>query len=128
MSDDDYKKHMEVTESTIKEIGAGDVPVLYVFNKADKCDAKHPEVKENEIYISAKSSSDIECLIDEISKRIFNTYVKCKMLIPFDKGNIVSYLNSTATVSKTDYSENGTILELELCEADYNKYKTYEIN
>ncbi|MCQ2749752.1 MAG: GTPase HflX [Clostridia bacterium] len=127
MSDEDYEKHMEVTEKTINDIGAGDVPVLYVFNKADKCDAKHPEVKENEIYISAKSEDDVKCLIEEISKRIFSSYVKCKMLIPFDKGNIVSYLNSTATIYNTEYNENGTLLDLELNEADYNKYLCYEI-
>lgn len=127
LSDEDYEKHMEVTESTIKEIGAGDIPVLYVFNKADKCERKHPETKENEIYISAKSKEDIEFLINEISKRIFSSYVKCKMQIPFDKGNVVSYLNGTATIFKTEYNEKGTLLELELSEADYNKYITYEI-
>lgn len=30
-----YKDHIEVVSRTLKEIGAGDIPVLYVFNKMD---------------------------------------------------------------------------------------------
>lgn len=30
-----YKDHMEVVTRTLKEIGAGDIPMLYVFNKMD---------------------------------------------------------------------------------------------
>ncbi|MCQ2754897.1 MAG: GTPase HflX, partial [bacterium] len=35
-SDDNYKQHMEVTAETLKELGAGDIPQIIVYNKSDK--------------------------------------------------------------------------------------------
>ena len=35
VSDDDYETKMEVTENTLREIGAGEIPVLRIFNKVD---------------------------------------------------------------------------------------------
>ena len=127
-SDEDYKNQMEVTEKTLKDIGVKDIPVIYVYNKVDKTNEKsYPLAKENSIYISAKEKESINLLIDEISKHIFSSFVKCKMHIPFSDGSVVSYLNDNATIYKTEYDENGTIFELELSDVDYSRYKKYEI-
>ena len=32
-SDPEYRYHMDITRDTLAEIGAGDIPVIYVFNK-----------------------------------------------------------------------------------------------
>ena len=34
-SDESCRHQKEVTEETLKELGAGDIPVIYVYNKAD---------------------------------------------------------------------------------------------
>ena len=47
------------------------------------------------------------------------------MLIPYDKGAVVSYLNETATIFSMSYEEEGTFLDLELKQADFNKYEQY---
>ena len=49
------------------------------------------------------------------------------MLIPYDKGNVVSYLNEEVTVKHTSYEEEGTLLEVEIKQSDYNKYEQYVI-
>ena len=36
-SDEHYRQHMEVTAETLKELGAGNIPRLVVYNKIDKC-------------------------------------------------------------------------------------------
>ncbi|MCQ2910985.1 MAG: GTPase HflX [Clostridia bacterium] len=124
-SDPDYINHIEVTDKTLKEIGASDIPVLYVYNKSDKCEGEYPIAFNDKAYISAKETDSIKVLVDEISKRIFASHKKCVMHIPYSDGSVVSYLNDTATVYNMAYDETGTILNLELNEADYNKYKKY---
>jgi GTP-binding protein HflX len=60
-SDESCRKQREVTEETLSELGAGDIPVIYVYNKADRCaDMEElPVIRGNSIYMSAKSGAGI---------------------------------------------------------------------
>lgn len=65
--------------------------------------------------------------MNEIRGRIFKDYIKCTMLIPFDKGSLVSYLNEHANVLDTSYEAEGTKLALECRQSDYGRYQEYVI-
>lgn len=127
-SDEDYEENIRVTNSTLKEIGADNIPVIYVFNKCDKVnDTKLPYVDGNKVYISAKNNIGINELINVISSNIFGEYVTCKMQIPFERGDIVSYLKEKYDFISTQYTNNGTLIEICLNPKDYGKYKNYII-
>ena len=49
------------------------------------------------------------------------------MLIPFERGDVVSYLNENANVKNTEYDEKGTRITVELKETDYKRFKNYVI-
>lgn len=127
-SDEDYEENIRVTNSTLKEIGADNIPVIYVFNKCDKVnDTKLPYVDGNKVCISAKNNIGINELINVISNNIFKGYVTCKMQIPFKRGDIVSYLKEKYDFISTQYTNDGTLIEICLNKKDYGKYKNYII-
>ena len=126
-SDPDFYSQMQVTKETLEKIGAGDIPVIYVYNKSELMLDKLPLVDENEIYLSIKERKGMDELIDIIIENLFKNYKKCKMLIPFSQGAVVSYLNDHANVTSTEYNENGTLLLVECREAQYNKYKEFVV-
>lgn len=127
-SDEDYEENIRVTNSTLKEIGADNIPVIYVFNKCDKVnDSKLPYVDGNKVCISAKNNIGINELINVISNNIFKEYVTCKMQIPFKRGDVVSYLKEKYDFISTQYTNDGTLIEICLNEKDYGKYKNYII-
>lgn len=127
-SDEDYEENIRVTNSTLKEIGADNIPVIYVFNKFDKVnDSKLPYVDGNKVCISAKNNIGINELINVISNNIFKGYVTCKMQIPFKRGDIVSYLKEKYDFISTQYTNDGTLIEICLNKKDYGKYKNYII-
>lgn len=127
-SDEDYEENIRVTNSTLKEIGADNIPVIYVFNKCDKVnDSKLPYVDGNKVCISAKNNIGINELINVISNNIFKGYVTCKMQIPFKRGDIVSYLKEKYDFISTQYTNDGTLIEICLNKKDYGKYKNYII-
>lgn len=127
-SDEDYEENIRVTNSTLKEIGADNIPVIYVFNKCDKVnDTKLPYVDGNKVCISAKNNIGINELINVISNNIFKEYVTCKMQIPFKRGDIVSYLKEKYDFISTQYTNDGTLIEICLNKKDYGKYKNYII-
>lgn len=119
---------MDVTNETLKAVGVEDIPTIYVYNKADIADVPYPVVSGDNIWISAKHGVGLEELVQLIRQHIFSHYVTCEMLIPYDHGNVVSYLNENASVFNTAYEEGGTLLSLEVKAADYAKYQHYVIN
>ena len=126
-SDDDYEENIRVTENTLKIIGAQDIPVIYVYNKSELKKEKFPVVSDNSIYISAKNKIGIYELLELINKSIFKGYKRCCMLIPYDKGNILSFFNEMYNIKNTDYLEEGTKIEFDCSLKDYDKYKEYLI-
>lgn len=51
-ADENYKQHIEVTNKTLKELGADKIPLVYVYNKSDLVLEKLPKIEENAIYMS----------------------------------------------------------------------------
>lgn len=127
-SDPDYERYIKVTDETLKELGAEDIPVIYVYNKSDIKLFKLPVIEDNRIYMSAETKEGMHELIDMISNIIFKGYVTVKLLIPYAKGNILSYLMEKGTINSKEYLENGTLIDCEIAKEDYEKYKEYEVN
>ncbi|WP_173108050.1 GTPase HflX [Bacillus sp. KH172YL63] len=124
-SDPHYEKLMEVTERTLSDIGGGDIPVIYAFNKAELVDENVPRVEKDRIYFSAKNRIGIDELLTAVKSHIFKDYKRCEMLIPFDKGHLISYFNENANVLDTQYEENGTKLTLECKLVDAERYREF---
>ena len=117
--------HIDVTNKVINEIGAGSKKKLLIYNKIDLCDGE--DFPEADLCISAKYGLGMEELFALIKENVFSGLRKVKMLIPYDKGNIVSYLTENANVISTSYEENGTALEAEIGEADAGRLAEYII-
>ncbi len=127
-SDAHYREQMATTQETLKELGAGDIPMLIVFNKADKAQNKiaYPRVNsEDRIYISAKETGSMELLVKVILDRIYTDFVEINLLIPYEKGGIASYFMEEAHVLSVKYGENGTRLCVRCHMADREKYSQY---
>ena len=127
-SNPNYELHIKVTLETLEQIGADEIPILHVYNKGDLALRKLPYVEGNNIYISARNRVGIEELVQLISRKIFKDYVECKMLIPYNQGKIVSYLNENAHVKAVSYEDEGTLLIMECKEKDYKKFQHFVIN
>ena len=127
VSNPEYKFMMDVTNETLKAVGVEDIPTIYVYNKADLANVPYPVNSGDNIWISAKQGIGLSELIQVIRQHIFSDYVTCKMLIPYEQGNVVSYLNENASIHTTEYQENGTLLALEVKGIDYMKYQNYVI-
>lgn len=116
---------MDVTSKTLTEVGVENVPTINVFNKSDLAGVMYPKVTDNSVWISAKNEEGLDELIELIKKHIFDKYITCKMKIPFERGDIVSYLNERAHVKDVDYDEVGTIMTVEILAEDRNRFEMY---
>lgn len=124
-SDENYKKQIEVTEETLRELDAGDIPVIYVYNKADLCMDKLPEIRDNKIFMSAKKKEGLTELVDMITQKLYAGNREVAFLIPYDKGQIVSRLCENAEVLVQNYIETGVYLVVNCQKEDRERYKEY---
>jgi GTP-binding protein HflX len=123
-SDPESAKRIEVTNDTLRELGAGDIPSLYVYNKADLAEGRsYPEEADGGIYLSARKGAGIDELVGLIGERIFTDDKTCEVLIPYDQGRLVSYFKENAVIHAMSHEENGTKLSMTCREADYEKYR-----
>lgn len=126
-SDENYRQQMEVTKKTLQELEAGDIPSIIVYNKADKCGVeKLPGVKDSQIYISAKNDQGIEELAELIKAKVYADNRDCTFLLPYDKGNIVSYFMENASILQKEYREDGILLRVNCRRQDADKYRMYD--
>lgn len=127
VSNEEYRFMMDVTNDTLQAIDVENIPTIYVYNKSDLAKLEYPLISGDNIWIAAKEGVGLDELLQMIRKQIFSDYVTCQMLIPYEQGAVVSYLNEQATILETAYEEQGTLLTLELKQADYNKYENYAV-
>ena len=128
-SDEQYRQQMEVTAETLKELDAGNIPMVYVYNKADKCMdiSQLPKIKDKHIYMSAVNDVGIEELVKLIKEQVYADTENVQFLIPYDKGALVSYFMENATIMEQEYLENGVRLMVNCHKQDAAKYKEYVI-
>lgn len=125
-SDERYRQHMEVTEETLKELGAGGIPQIIVFNKADRCGLQDiPRRKGDQVYVAAGKDCGLEELVEMIQERTYAERVEEVFLLPFEKGGLVSYFMENATVLEQEYLEDGVKLKVSCHRSDAEKYKAY---
>jgi GTP-binding protein HflX len=124
-SNPNYEEQMKVTLETLKEIGADQIPVINVFNKAELVLDELPMTDNRGVYISARERIGIDILEKMISDLVFTDYIECTMRIPFTEGALVSYLNDNACVKEIKYENDGTVLNMECREQDFQKYQKY---
>lgn len=142
-SDSHYKEQIAVTERTLKELGAEGIPMLYLYNKADKVSAEDipgcpaseigdagsclPVVTQDSIYLSAKEKRGMEELVCLIEKKLAGNYQECTFLIPYTDGRAVSYLNENAVVCDIEYREDGVLMKVSCRIQDSRYYEKYKV-
>ena len=125
-SDPDYKDHIAVTNETLEEIGAADIPVLMVYNKVDRMEgASYPRATESAVYMSAKEEDGITLLADEVLKRVYAGHEICHMCLPYARGDIFSYLKEQANVLSESYEADGISVTVECSQADKGRFAEF---
>lgn len=125
-SDPDFSEHIRVTRETLEELSASHIPVLYVYNKADKLDpSAAPKLVDNKLYISAKQEIGIDALLSAIDGCLSKDDKEVKLLIPYDQGHIVSTLIRDANVLNTEYLAEGTLITVKGVASVIDRYLKY---
>ncbi len=124
-SNDSFKMQMEVTKQVLTELNAGEKDMITVFNKIDLVPGKVLGAQEDSVHISAKTGENVELLVDKIKNRLFSNMKNASFIVPYTDGKATSYLCQTYQVKRLEHLEEGTLIEAEVSEIDFNRYHQY---
>lgn len=126
-SNEHFEDQIKTTNEVIKELGANEIPIIYVFNKIDKVSdyLYIPPLYDKAIRISAKQDEGVNDLILMIQKELYKGLLNKTFIIPYSKGNIINDLKENAEVINIEYDDFITV-NANVNEILYNKYKQYE--
>jgi len=110
-SDADFEKHIEVADNLLKSLGVLEKPAITVFNKIDLVDRTNWSIpwekRDNSVEISAATGFGIETLVQKIVELIESDVAELDLLIPYEKGNIVTYIHENGAITSKEYTEEG---------------------
>lgn len=118
-SDSGARDQMAVTEQLIDELSAGGKPTLYVFNKCDRCEDREllSELKRAAadagakcVFISALTGEGIDEFSDILEEICSAGRKTVRLLIPQNRGDIVSILYRDAENVECEYTADGIIV------------------
>lgn len=124
-SNEFYENQIDVTNKTLKEIGVRDIPVIYIYNKNDLINTEIKPLHYPSVIVSLLEEEGIKKVLNIIERELFKDYEVVSLLIPFNKGEIVSYLNENTNIIKQEYKNEGTLITLELSQLLKSKYSKY---
>jgi len=113
VSHPDPEGQIAAVRKVFSEVDARKVPEIIVLNKADAADPFVVErLKQREprhVVVSARTGEGIAELLKAISDAIPRPSVKLELLIPYDRGDLMSKLHdSDAEIISVDHVEAGT--------------------
>ena len=96
----------DTLDVVIRELGAGDLPRIEVFNKADLFPAGEIMPHGEDICaISARSGEGVERLLEMIDKKLDKGTRRVTLRLPYDKGGLLDMLYREAKVESVEYGE-----------------------
>ena len=124
VSNPEWQQQAAVVENLIRELGAGELPRIDVFNKSDRLPAGAPNASQTAILEQAKASvpgaswadlytplwehkggEGVDKLLEMIGERLDSGSRRCVLHIPYDKGGLLDQLYREAKVENVEYGE-----------------------
>jgi GTP-binding protein HflX len=110
----DPEGQVSAVREVLGEVGADQLPELLVINKVDAADEETvlrlkrtwPEA----IFVSARSGAGIAELHKAIADRLPRPAVELRVLIPYDRGDLVARVHRTGLVLQSRHLDEGTEL------------------
>lgn len=119
-----------ITMEVLDELGAGEKPMILVFNKTDlvtntadnlSIELENPDA----LYISAKTGEGLDRVFEEIEKLLNKDKQVVSLLIPTDRYDLISMIHREGTVLEEEYQDTGSIIKARIPVKVYNKLKEY---
>ncbi len=123
-------QQIEAVMKVLGELGVADKPILSVFNKLDRSEAKDQyhfmtSNGERSVCISAHTGEGLSVLRAEIADFLKDQSRTVRLRIPLAKGNLIASLKGTAHIFEEKYDHENAQLEVRMPKKMMRAYGDY---
>lgn len=128
-SSPEFEGQIEAVCEVLDQIGAQSIPTIAAFNKCDLLDAetlaglkrRYPSAQ----FVSARTGEGIERLVGAIAQAASAADTKLDVLIPYQRGDLVSLAHERCHIISESHGEAGTRLQLLVAPAFVSTFSSY---
>jgi GTP-binding protein HflX len=108
----DPAAQLATVRDVIGDVGARDLPEIVAFNKSDLVDEDRRMLlrglEPDAVFVSARTGAGIDELLERVSAEIPAPEIEVELLVPYDRGEVISRLHVSGRVLSAEYEEDGT--------------------
>ncbi|HTF42041.1 MAG TPA: GTPase, partial [Propionibacteriaceae bacterium] len=113
-SDPDPVGQINAVRAVLADIGAADIPELIVINKVDRAPAEtlstlHASYPDA-VFVSARTGKGIGRLRLTIESRLPRPEIEIRVLIPYERGDLVNRIHQSGELLSTEHTATGTLI------------------
>lgn len=120
----------EAVIEVLEQLGAGDKPMITVFNKADLVKDQY-QLREmvahtpNSAYISARTAEGMPHLMERVVKTLEGLLVDVNLVVPYDRSDLVAQCYEYGRVLRADYLDDGIHVDARITRDLAGRVRTY---
>ena len=134
-SDPDYREQIEVTAKTLEEIGAGHIPVVYLYNKTDLVLTGEGEKSRpipNDIpfrrgetlYLAAGKGIGIPEILDLIDSALEEDRLECSFHVPYSRAGLLQQMRQFGVFLSEEYLPEGIRVRIRCRREDAHRFRS----
>ncbi len=117
----DPQEQVRAVREVLAEVGADRLPELLVVNKTDAADEETllhlKRLWPEAVFVSAHRGRGIDDLREAIERRLPRPAVEARVVLPYDRGDLVARVHRQGEVLSTAHLPEGTMLHVRVSEA-----------
>jgi GTP-binding protein HflX len=114
-SHSDPGSQIETVRKVIGDVDASKIAELIVFNKVDLVDeatvVSLRSMYSNSVFVSSRTGEGLEKLQQAIAELLPHPNIQVKVLVPYNRGELVSRMHLNSEIQRLEYQEQGTYIE-----------------
>ncbi len=111
-SSEEYKLHLDVTNSLLRRLGCENSPIITVLNKCDLVGNPDDLPGGREfVRICAKNGAGTDELLRRIEENLPVKLRKYTLMLPFDKASVAAVLRKAGALQSEEYTSGGILVK-----------------
>ncbi|SJN32797.1 GTP-binding protein HflX [Microbacterium esteraromaticum] len=128
----DPSAQLQTVRDVMGDVGARDIPEIVVFNKADLIDSDERLVLRglapDAHFVSSRTGEGVEELRGVVERMLPMPAVEVRVLIPYDRGDLVSAVHESGVLLSAEHEEAGTAVHAHVSERLAAELQPYSVS
>ena len=124
ISNPEWEEQVRVVEELVHQLGAGETPMIRVYNKCDAYIGLLPH-GEDVVCVSAKTGEGTDRLISKLCELLDEGRRHIELLIPYSDAGVMDLLNREGAIEAQEYREDGIAVSVTADAELFGRLKKY---